>query len=256
LDGRRLNNNLSGRNQGNMHEEPYRWLEAIQNRREYIVDQMRGGTPVYAVSRPEGVLLLGVGTGQSKVFEIYDRHGFCALGNPVDIEKLRQAAIEAAHTEGFQRSPEDVNLRRLVNFALSPLLKNSYESIFSPPLIVDGLFAEVGASMDEDILVRLRFDGSPHVGTDGLLVAYWDDEMTRRANVWLAEHLPEDADLGWVATYCLTAWTALAGDGVFEGLEAPANKGFEVAGKTVEAALLDRQADGPAKYRRLDLAGC
>lgn len=35
-----------------MTEEPYRWLEAIGNRREYIRDQLKGGTPVFAVSRP------------------------------------------------------------------------------------------------------------------------------------------------------------------------------------------------------------
>ena len=61
-----------------MTEEPYRWLEAIGNRREYIQEQMKGGTPVFAVSRPEGILLVGVGQGQSKVFEIYDRHAFAA----------------------------------------------------------------------------------------------------------------------------------------------------------------------------------
>ena len=76
-----------------MTEEPYRWLEAIGNRREYIRDQLKGGTPVFAVSRPEGILLVGVGQGMSKVFEIYDRHGFAAIGHPVDIEKIRQAAI-------------------------------------------------------------------------------------------------------------------------------------------------------------------
>ena len=102
-----------------MTEEPYRWLEAIGNRREYIREQMRGGTPVFALSRPEGILLLGVGQGQSKVFEIYDRHAFAALGHPVDIEKLRQVAIEAAHLEGFNRSSKDVTLRRLISFALS-----------------------------------------------------------------------------------------------------------------------------------------
>ena len=46
-----------------MTEEPYRWLEAIGNRREYIRDQLKGGTPVFAVSRPEGILLIGVGQG-------------------------------------------------------------------------------------------------------------------------------------------------------------------------------------------------
>ena len=46
-----------------MTEEPYRWLEAIGNRREYIREQLKGGTPVFALSRPEGILLLGVGQG-------------------------------------------------------------------------------------------------------------------------------------------------------------------------------------------------
>ena len=80
-----------------MTEEPYRWLEAIGNRREYIREQLKGATPVFACSRPEGILLLGVGQGQSKVFEIYDRHAYAALGHPVDIERIRQSAIEAAH---------------------------------------------------------------------------------------------------------------------------------------------------------------
>jgi len=44
-------------------DEPYRWLEAVANRREYIRDQLKGGTPVFALSRPEGILLLGVGQG-------------------------------------------------------------------------------------------------------------------------------------------------------------------------------------------------
>ena len=107
--------------------EPYRWLEAIGNRREYIHEQMKGGTPVFALSRPEGILLLGVGQGQSKVFEIYDRHAFAALGHPVDIERIRQAAIEAAHVEGFNRSAKDVTLRRLIGFSLSSTLKASFE---------------------------------------------------------------------------------------------------------------------------------
>src|SRR5258708_20103543 len=93
-----------------MTEEPYRWLEAIGNRREYIRDQLKGGTPVFAFSRPEGILLLGVGHGSSKVFEIYDRHGLAALGHPVDIEKVPQAPLQPAHMEGVNPSAQDVTL--------------------------------------------------------------------------------------------------------------------------------------------------
>jgi len=99
-----------------MTEEPYRWLEAVANRREYVRDQLKGGSPALAASLPDGILLLGVGGGQSKVFELFDRHALAGLGHPADIEKIRQAAIDAAHTEAFTRAPEDVSLRRLVGF--------------------------------------------------------------------------------------------------------------------------------------------
>src|ERR1041385_7663828 len=155
-----------------MTEEPYRWLEAIGNRREYIRDQLRGGTPVFAFSRPEGILLLGIGQGSSKVFEIYDRHAFAALGHPVDIEKIRQAAIEAAHVEGFNRSSKDVTLRRLISFALSTTLKNSFEQIFSPPLMVESIFVELGESPAQDVLVRVHYDGNHAYETGGVVIAH------------------------------------------------------------------------------------
>src|SRR6059036_3381477 len=168
-----------------MTEEPYRWLEAIGNRREYIRDQLKGATPVFALSRPEGILLLGVGQGQSKIFEIYDRHGFCALGHPVDIEKIRQAAIEAAHIEGFNRSPKDVTLRRLISFALSTTLKNSFEQIFSPPIMVESIFAELGETQAEDVLVRVHYDGNHHYESNGVVVAFSDSKPEEEAVAWV-----------------------------------------------------------------------
>src|SRR5262249_18409626 len=164
-----------------MTEEPYRWLEAIGNRREYIREQMKGGTPVFALSRPEGILLLGVGQGQSKVFEIYDRHAFAALGHPVDIERVRQAAIEAAHLEGFNRSAKDVTLRRLIGFSLSSILKASFEQIFSPPFIVESIFAELGTQPAQDVLVRVRYDGNHHYETSGVMVAGHDPKQEDEA---------------------------------------------------------------------------
>ena len=164
-----------------MTEEPYRWLEAIGNRREYIRDQLKGGTPVFAFSRPEGILLLGIGQGYSKVFEIYDRHAFAALGHPVDIEKIRQTAIEAAHIEGFNRSAKDVTLRRLISFALSATLQNSFEQIFSPPIMVEAIFAELGATSGEDVLVRVHYDGNHSYETSGTLLAHSDPKREEEA---------------------------------------------------------------------------
>ena len=236
-----------------MTEEPYRWLEAIGNRREYIRDQLKGGTPVFAFSRPEGILLLGIGHGSSKVFEIYDRHGLAALGHPVDIEKVRQAAIEAAHLEGFNRSSQDVTLRRLISFALSATLKNSFEQIFSPPLMVEAIFAELGATPAEDVLVRVHYDGNHHYETSGVLLAHSDPKREAEAVTWLKQNLKPDDSLARVASASLTAWQALMDDKTFADLNVPKEPLLQVNGKTVEAALLERKLPGPVHYRTLRL---
>lgn len=238
-----------------MTEEPYRWLEAIGNRREYIKDQLKGGTPVFAVSRPEGLFLLGVGQGQqSKIFEVYDRHALGALGHPVDIEKIRQAAIEAAHVEGFNRSAQDVTLRRLISFALSTTLKNSFEQIFSPPIMVEAIFVELGETPSADVLVRVHYDGNHYYETGGVLVAHSNAKAEDEAKAWLKATLKPEHSLQQVASLCLTAWQTLKDEKPFLGVTAPGDPVLSIAGKFVEAALLDRKLSGPVHYRPLDLA--
>ena len=150
-----------------MIEEPYRWLEAVENRREYVRDQIKEGSPAFAVCLKDGILLLGVGTGNSKVFEIFDRHGLVGLGHPADIEKLRQTAIDSAHMEAFIRAPEDVGLRRLVSFTLGPQLKTSFEQIFGAPYLIELLLAEIGSTPENDLLARVHFDGRFELQTGG-----------------------------------------------------------------------------------------
>ena len=56
-----------------MIEEPYRWVEAIANRREYIETQLATGSPIAAVGYNDGILFLTLGRSRQKIFEIYDR---------------------------------------------------------------------------------------------------------------------------------------------------------------------------------------
>jgi proteasome alpha subunit len=234
-----------------MTSEPFRWLEAIGNRREYIRDQLKGATPVFALSRPEGVLLVGVGNGQSKVFEIFDRHALAALGHPVDIEKLRQTAIEAAHMEGFTRAPADVTLRRLINFSLSTALKNAFEQIASPPLIVESVFAEVGAQPENDLLVRLHFDGRYTYETKGTVIAHVAPLNEQEAQAWIAAQLRPDDSLLRATQVCLAAWTRLVEEKPFAAPEVREGSNSPIEGRVIEIGLLDRRARGPARYRAI-----
>ena len=55
-----------------MIEEPYRWVEAIANRREYIETQLASGSPIAAVGYRDGILFFTLGRARQKIFEIYD----------------------------------------------------------------------------------------------------------------------------------------------------------------------------------------
>ncbi len=143
-----------------MIEEPYRWIEAIANRREYIEHQLAPGSPIAALGYKGGVLLLTVSRERQKLFEIYDRIGLGAIGHPGDIERLRMAAIEVASTEGFARSAHDVSLRRLANYSLSPALKAAFEQVYGAPYLARLLLAELGRGGTPNLFLRLDYDGS------------------------------------------------------------------------------------------------
>ena len=244
-----------------MTEEPYRWLEAITNRREYIEDQLAPGRPVVALSAEPGILLMTVKTSTPKLFEIYDHLALGSLGHPADIEKVRQAAIDAAHLEGFARSPGDVSARRLVSYNLAPALKNAFEQIFSAPLLFRGIVAELGATSADDALWRLDYDGSfiAQSGPDlshGLVVS----GPRQVANDWL-EQTPavtlERGDLKKAARSMLRAlvWAKLRGtkDQGIAFAEVPTDLAAlkeKLGSDALEFALLDRALlTQPIMYR-------
>jgi proteasome alpha subunit len=240
-----------------INDEPYRWLEAVANRREYIRDQLKGATPVFAFSRPEGILLIGVGTGNSKVFEIYDRLALAALGHPVDIEKIRQTVIEAAHMEGFTRSPDDVTLRRLLNFSLGPALKTNFEQILSAPIMVECVFAEMASAREHDVLARVSFDGTYHFEDKGVIVVHTNPADEAAARSWLREKLDDETTIAETRRLAFAAWRALTTNEPFaspsaEEIERAGNAAIE--GRVIECALLDRRTKARVRYRALEAA--
>jgi proteasome alpha subunit len=244
-----------------MTEEPYRWLEAITNRREYIEDQLAPGKPVVALSAEPGILLLTSQASTPKLFEIYDHLALGTLGHPADIEKVRQAAIDAAHLEGFARSSHDVTARRLVNYNLAPALKNAFEQIFSAPLLFRGILAELGATAQDDVLWRLEYDGS--------FISQHGDELSRGLVIsgmrsvpldWQNQTPPiklERSDLKSAALSALKLfiWAKLRGtkdQGIeFSALPTDlAGLKEKLEGETLEFAFLDRSLlEQPIMYR-------
>jgi proteasome alpha subunit len=242
-----------------MTEEPYRWLEAMANRREYVRDQLKGGSPVFAVSLPDGILLLGVGGGQSKVFELFDRHALAGLGHPADIEKVRQAAIDAAHLEAFTRAAEDVSLRRLIGFGLSPQLKAHFDQIFTAPFLVELLLAELGAAPGHDLLFRLHFDGAFQVQSGGVVMAASQPEAESAGQTWLNETLRDKTSRSEVVDLLLQAWWCQVqnkwlAEPLPDAAQRQAGWREAVKGKTVEIGWLARLGPRPARYQPLTLS--
>src|SRR5688572_2175102 len=206
-----------------MHEEPFRWVEAIANRREYIEDQLAPGSPIVALGYREGILIFTLSRERQKLFEIYDRIGPGGIGHPGDIERLRLAAIEVSSTEGFARSADDVSLRRLANFSLSPALKAAFEQVYGPPFLARLLFAELGRKGAPNLFLRLDYDGSIRTNGGSFGKAFQDfgviagkNSATLQMEEFLAEkslaHLSFEAALELAADAWAVGHLALSED--------------------------------------------
>ena len=146
-----------------MLDEPYRYLEAVSNRRDYVEDQLRQGSPVVSLQYDDGILLLTVGRGQRKIYEIHNHIALAAIGHAADIERLRLLATDAASVQGFQSSVDDVTLHRLTNFLLAPTVKREFEAVFSSPIIAKMLLVELNGVHCESQFISLNYDGTTQV---------------------------------------------------------------------------------------------
>jgi len=248
-----------------MIEEPYRWVEAIANRREYIESQLAPGSPITALGYRDGILFLTVSQSRQKIFEVYDRIAMGAIGHPGDIERLRMAAIELASTEGFTRAAADVSLRRLVHYSLSPVMKNAFEQVYGAPYLARMLFAEVGERPEEDLFLRVEYDGE--IATNGATYAQARQDFAalsgtqqsrEQMEALLATEHAQDANLETVVNSALDAWSighmTLQIDDAKEPPERAAvrkHREEQLTNAGIEAALLERDASRAIRYRSL-----
>ncbi|OGW15230.1 MAG: proteasome subunit alpha [Nitrospinae bacterium RIFCSPLOWO2_12_FULL_47_7] len=164
-----------------MFEEPFRWIEAISTRHSYVREKLGKGQPVIAVPFNEGALLMGFSPQPGKIFEIYDRIAMGGLGHPADVEKLRMTLLDLAHIEGFNRSEQDVNISRLLQFGIAPALKQNFEEVMRAPYLVQLLLVELDQE-SQPLFYRLNYDGhwetfkSGAIITGNIRMAEWIDK--------------------------------------------------------------------------------
>ena len=248
-----------------MIEEPYRWVEAIANRREYIEHQLAGGSPIAGLSYRGGILFFTLGRERQKLFEIYDRIGLGTIGHPGDIERLRMTAIEITSTEGFARSAHDVSLRRLANYSLSPALKTAFEQVYGPPYLARMLFAELARDGAPNTFLRLDYDGSIH--TNGRAVGRPFEEFgvisgtaasAAKMETFLREQTLPAATLEKALDIALEAWTighlTLSGEPTEEmpsAEDVAKHRKEQLAAASIEAAILTDSGSHAATWQSL-----
>jgi proteasome alpha subunit len=251
---------------------PFDINEAVAHRKEYVEEGLRSGSPVVGLAYDGGLLLLTVRRTQRKIFEIYDRQMFSAIGRQSDIENVRLGAIQNAHQEGFERSPDDVTLQRLIGFALSPALKKAFGDQMYVPVVIRGLFAELGRKPDADSFYVLNYDGEYRQASRVAVIA-----GTQTAEDRMLERIGEvspSVGLGEAMQRALLAWSVGARESLrrqYGGMkdeddeinplrmidEADADGVFlreELKTGSVEAATLERRGPREGRFRLVSAA--
>jgi proteasome alpha subunit len=233
---------------------PYDWNLSIQHRDDYVADRLADGSPVVGLRYDGGLAMVTVRRSQRKVFEIYDRLMFSALGSQSDIESVRLAAIDFAHQEGFRRSTDDVTIQRVVGFALSPALKRQFADPFRTPCIMRGLFAEMGQDAGSDRLYLLDLDGEFEVFHHFACAAGSLEAQARMGDYLRGQVSGDDQPLADAVRVALRAWAVgkLASAETAD-IEGPAAEGRELpSDEAVQSALDEALRDGVAEVGILE----
>jgi proteasome alpha subunit len=251
-----------------MYEEPYKWVEAVGNRRQYLDEQFKQGSPVVGLAYDGRIVLLTVSKGTPKLYEIYDRLALGGMGHPADLEKLRFSLLEMAHVEGFNRSPSDVTGSRMVKYGIAPVIKQAFEEVFKAPFIVKILLAELGPKAGKETFLVINYDGTFEEGGQCAVLAA--TKAVEQEMIKSLQREPANRSLSEAVAAALRAW-ALGDRLQREAVDADADRErpsstdtsstdvaalyahvrATVAEKTIECALLDRTQSGSSKYRAL-----
>ena len=212
--------------------------QIMRDRAEFARKNISRGRNVVVLSCADGVLLVAenVSSALHKVYELYDRIGFAAVGKYNEFENLRTAGVRMADLRGYSYDRRDVNAA-----SLAKAYAQTLGAIFSEqtkPFEVEICVAGVGTGPEEDELYRLTFDGSIN-DEPGYLAMGGDADQLKEV---LAEGHDFEAPL---ADAFALALRALSSDRGGNGTRR------ELTTDVLEVAVLERARPGRA-FRRIE----
>lgn len=212
--------------------------QIMRDRAEFARKNISRGRNVVVLSCADGVLLVAenVSSALHKVYELYDRIGFAAVGKYNEFENLRTAGVRMADLRGYSYDRRDVNAA-----SLAKAYAQTLGAIFSEqtkPFEVEICVAGVGTSPEADELYRLTFDGSIN-DEPGYLAMGGDADQLKEV---LAEGHDFEAPL---ADAFALALRALSSDRGGNGTRR------ELTTDVLEVAVLERARPGRA-FRRIE----
>lgn len=210
--------------------------QIMRDRAEFARKNISRGRNVVVLSCADGVLLVAenVSSALHKVYELYDRIGFAAVGKYNEFENLRTAGVRMADLRGYSYDRRDVNAA-----SLAKAYAQTLGAIFSEqtkPFEVEICVAGVGAGPQEDELYRLTFDGSIN-DEPGYLAMGGDADQLKEI---LAEGHDFEAPLAEAFALALRALSSSGGNGTPR----------ELTKEVLEVAVLERARPGRA-FRRI-----
>ena len=250
---------------------PYDWQQTLSQKADYAEDRLRNGSPVVAISADDGIVLMTTQRAQQKIFEVYDQLAFAGIGTPSDLEAIRVRAVDFAHAEGYQRSPEDVSIQRVVGFAISPLLKQAFADPLRTPLVLRGVFAQLGRTPADDLFFVLNYDGEfvtqrrygmaagAGVAEDHMQVALDAHAGTGSTDAQVSISREDALELA-LRTWTSGQWALATGGSEGETVELPDQTELDevltdaLTTQTIEASVLERHSDRERRLRALTRA--
>ncbi|MEU7979277.1 proteasome subunit alpha [Micromonospora sp. NPDC049081] len=211
--------------------------QIMRDRSELARKGIARGRSAVVLSYTGGVLFVAenLSSALHKVSEIYDRIGFAAVGRYNEFENLRRAGVRMADLNGLSYDRRDVTGRALANAFAQTLGAIFTEQ--SKPFEVEICVAQVGATVEEDELYRLTYDGSVNDEPGRMAMGGQAEAIT---GVLKAEHRP-DMSLSEAVRVAMKALSSVGGEG---------GAARTIAPNQLEVAVLDRARVGRT-FRRI-----